>query len=534
MNTLGILEPTYSQRLAELARRDRLAKSTDNSPEAMQARLDQMAYDKEQDIQLKGVLQRQNGSSANVQQDKFTGISDGILGYAQGVASDRANAPPPQPLTAYGSGSATGDAVNSAGRAVYDAAGNILPPVLDTFADTVEGGTNFLRGAVGMDKMEEGKRFSKGDDFNPFNYKGILGIEQDSSQADLSALAKYRPDGILKNAQDIDMGGKGVLRPDATVETGALNKEIIDTAEVVESEPASLMADNAIDKQGAKKESPLLGIAQAASIDRSGTATGNKRDSTSMSIPRIGMAERLMRIGGAITGASTQGLSASMAAGAQAYGGLQDEERRLAQVEQQNQMSMLSKLQAMNKPTAQQEKQAGENRETFINTQSMSQRQSFLAKRLRQEGNNVTGLKDGVYGKAKDNLFGHPRAELRLSLEQEAVNATLVSVALTKGAISNREMELFMKPIPKIGINQEATWIAWLEMQSALNAIKAKRYDPSNVNLDGSLKSRIQADAEASAELEQLYQNLLDTGYKEGGGQGQSVPEDDDELFNVN
>tara|TARA_B110001469_G_C9634321_1_gene317716 strand:+ start:71 stop:1735 length:1665 start_codon:yes stop_codon:yes gene_type:complete len=554
MNTLGILEPTYSQRLAELARRDRLAKSTDNSPEAMQARLDQMAYDKEQDIQLKGVLQRQNGSSANVQQDKFTGISDGILGYAQGVASDRANAPPPQPLTAYGSGSATGDAVNSAGRAVYDAAGNILPPVLDTFADTVEGGTNFLRGAVGMDKMEEGKRFSKGDDFNPFNYKGILGIEQDSSQADLSALEKYRPDGILKNAQDIDMGGKGVLRPDepnthtmpdgtvmegatheeSPVETGALNKEIIDTAEVVESEPASLMADNAIDKQGAKKESPLLGIAQAASIDRSGTATGNKRDSTSMSIPRIGMAERLMRIGGAITGASTQGLSASMAAGAQAYGGLQDEERRLAQVEQQNQMSMLSKLRAMNKPTAQQEKQEAANRETFINTQSMSQRQSFLAKRLRQEGDNVTGLKDGVYGKAKDNLFGHPRAELRLSLEQEAVNATLVSVALTKGAISNREMELFMKPIPKIGINQEATWIAWLEMQSALNAIKAKRYDPSNVNLDGSLKSRIQADAEASAELEQLYQNLLDTGYKEGGGQGQSVPEDDDELFNVN
>ena len=143
-----------------------------------------------------------------------------------------------------------------------------------------------------------------------------------------SALAQYRPDGILANAQDIDMGGKGVLRPDATVETGALNEEIIDTAEVLESEPASLMADNAIDKQGVKKESPLLGIAQAASIDRSGTATGNKRDSTSMSIPRIGMAERLMRIGGAITGASSQGLSASMAAGAQAYGGLQDEERR--------------------------------------------------------------------------------------------------------------------------------------------------------------------------------------------------------------
>ena len=521
MNTYGILEPTYSQRIAELARRNRLTKSTDNSPEARQARLDQMAYDKDQDTQLKRVLQRQNGSSANVQQDKFTGISDGILGYAQGVASDRANAPPPQPLTAYGSGSATGDAVNSAGRAVYDAAGNIIPPVLDTFADTVEGGANFVRGAVGMDEMEEGKRFSKGDDFNPFNYKGILGIEKDSSQTDLSALEKYRPDGILKNAQDIDMGGKGVLRPDATVETGALNKEIIDTAEVVESEPASLMADNAIDKQGAKKESPLLGIAQAASIDRSGTATGNKRDSTSMSIPRIGMAERLMRIGGAITGASTQGLSASMAAGAQAYGGLQDEERRLAQVEQQNQMSMLSKLQAMNKPTAAQEKQAGEDRVLFQNTSARATRQSFLADRLRQEGNNVTGYSDGNIKALWDNVIGDPRSELRLQLEAEAVDAALVSVAQTKGAISNREMELFLAPIPRIGKNQETTWIAWLEMQSALNQIKAKRLDPSNLNPDGSLKNRIQAEAEASAELEQLYQKLLDTGYRGGGGQSE-------------
>ena len=525
MNTHGILEPTYSQRIAELARRDILAKSTDNSPEAMQARLDQMAYDKDQDTQLKGVLQRQNGSSANVQQDKFTGISDGILGYAQGVASDRANAPPPQPLTAYGSGSATGDAVNSTVDGALGLVNRGYEGLYDITADGIETAEDFGRGALGVEpRTEEGFRYG-------------------NQEADLGALAKFRPDSPTKTFQDIDMGGKGVLRqpdmggkgvlrPDATVETGALNKEIIDTAEVVESEPASLMADNAIDKQGAKKESPLLGIAQAASIDRSGTATGNKRDSTSMSIPRIGMAERLMRIGGAITGASSQGLSASMAAGAQAYGGLQDEERRLAQVEQQNQMSMLSKLRAMNKPTAAQEKQAGEDRVLFQNTSARATRQSFLADRLRQEGNNVTGYSDGNIKALWDNVIGDPRSELRLQLEAEAVDAALVSVAQTKGAISNREMELFLAPIPRIGKNQETTWIAWLEMQSALNQIKAKRLDPSNLNPDGSLKNRIQAEAEASAELEQLYQKLLDTGYRGGGGQ--AIPDDDDELFNVN
>jgi hypothetical protein len=280
-----------------------------------------------------------------------------------------------------------------------------------------------------------------------------------------------------------------------------------------------------IDDEGVTQKSGM-GILQeiGKSItenDGTGSATNNSRSNTAtaqeIKAKKEADARRnemLIRVGGAIAGGARQGGLAAMSAGAQEYGAIQDQNRL-------NQMSMLSKLQAMNKPTVQQEKQAGENRETFINTQSMSQRQSFLAKRLRQEGNNVTGMVDGTAGAFKDNMLGNPRAELRLSLEQEAVNATLVSVALTKGAISNREMELFMKPIPKIGINQEATWIAWLEMQSALNAIKAKRYDPNNVNLDGSLKSRIQADAEASAELEQLYQNLLDTGYEEGGGQSE-------------
>ena len=523
MNTYGILEPTYSQRIAELARRDRLAKSTDNSPEARQARLDQMAYDKDQDTQLKRVLQRQNGSSANVQQDKFTGISDGILGYAQGVASDRAK----QPLTAYGSGSATGDAVNSTVDGALGLVNRGYEGLYDITADGIETAEDFGRGALGVEpRTEEGFRYG-------------------NQEADLGALAKFRPDGPTKTFQDIDMGGKGVLRqpdmggkgvlrpdepnthtmPDGTVMEGATHEEY------EQANPPTNPVLNPIEtpNKPINKNGILQSIGEAITEnDGTGTATNNSRSNTAtaqeIKAKKEADARRnemLIRVGGAIAGGARQGGLAAMSAGAQEYGAIQDEERRLAQVEQQNQMSMLSKLRAMNKPTVQQEKQAGENRETFINTQSMSQRQSFLAKRLRQEGNNVTGMVDGTAGAFKDNMLGNPRAELRLSLEQEAVNATLVSVALTKGAISNREMELFMKPIPKIGINQEATWIAWLEMQSALNAIKAKRYDPNNVNLDGSLKSRIQADAEASAELEQLYQNLLDTGYEEGGGQSE-------------
>jgi hypothetical protein len=331
------------------------------------------------------------------------------------------------------------------------------------------------------------------------------------------------------------MGGKGVLRPeethtmpDGTVMPG-INHEAYEQNNASPVEAAvEEVVEQSVDPVTTITETPvtqraktLQNISQAATIDRSGTATGNKRDQTRMNIPRIGMQEKLMRIGGAITGASTQGLSAAMAAGAGAYGGLKDEERRLQQVDTQNEMAMLSKLRAMNKPTAQQEEQAKEDRVLFQNTSARATRQGFLANRLRQEGDNVTGMKDGTYGAFKDNILGDPRAELRLALEAEAVDAALVSVAQTKGAISNREMELFLAPIPRIAKNQESTWIAWLEMQSALNVIKAKRLDPSNLNPDGSLKNRIQADAEASAELEQLYQNLLDTGYKRGGGQSE-------------
>ena len=430
--------------------------------------------------------------------------------------------------TISASGQQVGGIIGDVGKASYDGVVGGYKGLYDLAAPVVEGAGNLGRGVLGMrEDTEEGFRYANQPQQSQAQPQG-------ASEADLSALAQYRPDGILANAQDIDMGGKGVLRPDepnthtmpdGTVMEGATHEEY------EQANPPTNPVLNPIEtpNKPINKNGILQSIGEAITEnDGTGTATNNSRSNTAtaqeIKAKKEADARRnemLIRVGGAIAGGARQGGLAAMSAGAQEYGAIQDEEGRLAQVEQQNQMSMLSKLRAMNKPTVQQEKQAGENRETFINTQSMSQRQSFLAKRLRQEGNNVTGMVDGTAGAFKDNMLGNPRAELRLSLEQEAVNATLVSVALTKGAISNREMELFMKPIPKIGINQEATWIAWLEMQSALNAIKAKRYDPNNVNLDGSLKSRIQADAEASAELEQLYQNLLDTGYEEGGGQSE-------------
>ena len=486
--------------------------------------------------------------------------SQGMLGV-QGVGAlgqPVTTGPITLPESAHQAGSDTGDVINAVGGGIADGIsylGNeyIIPGakvVGDTLADGVEGGINFFRGATGFEPMEEGMRFRDGDGLFSEDFKSQLGIPKggaldsempNGGQADLSALAQYRPDGILANAQDIDMGGAGVLRLDTPVDTKKVTpiEDAVKDVFKKSADPVSKVGETSNngtpnnETSNNQKTKVLQGIGDAANVDRSGTATGNKRDQTRMAIPRIGMAEKLMRIGGAITGASTQGLSAAMAAGSGAYGQLQDEERRLAQVEQQNQISMLSKLQAMNKKTAQQEKQESEDRATFQQTQARSTRQSFLAKRLRQEGDGVTGRIDGTVIAFTDEMIGNPRSHLRLQLEKEAVDEALKSVSQTKGAISNREMELFLMPIPRVAKNQESTWIAWLEMQSALNAIEAKRLDPSNLNPDGSLKTRVDKDAEASAELEQLYQNLLDTGYTPYGS-GQSIPDDDDELFDLN
>tara|TARA_R110002153_G_scaffold251346_1_gene408282 strand:- start:2346 stop:3770 length:1425 start_codon:yes stop_codon:yes gene_type:complete len=357
--------------------------------------------------------------------------------------------------TISASGQQVGGIIGDVGKASYDGVVGGYKGLYDLAAPVVEGAGNLGRGVLGMrEDTEEGFRYANQPQQSQAQPQG-------ASEADLSALAQYRPDGILANAQDIDMGGKGVLRPDATVETGALNEEIIDTAEVLESEPASLMADNAIDKQGVKKESPLLGIAQAASIDRSGTATGNKRDSTSMSIPRIGMAERLMRIGGAITGASSQGLSASMAAGAQAYGGLQDEERRLEQQQYDNDTARDQELRKQQAAQAKVDAERfGSPAEIYAAQELTGKIDGLLSDLSNSEYNAVGASKNWLTNKI-GGMMGTDEASIRLRLQELVVDKTLSNTAFTKGAISDKEMALFRSDIPQFSDSEEI-WLKWL------------------------------------------------------------------------
>ena len=94
------------------------------------------------------------------------------------------------------------------------------------------------------------------------------------------------------------------------------------------------------------------------------------------------------------------------------------------------------------------------------------------------EGNTftgVTGLWDGTVGSFIDSMTGDPKATTRLLLKKLKVDDTLLRIAQTKGAISNKEMDLFMSPAPSVGLDQENIWAEWInERKVALQRIKAR------------------------------------------------------------
>ena len=87
----------------------------------------------------------------------------------------------------------------------------------------------------------------------------------------------------------------------------------------------------------------------------------------------------------------------------------------------------------------------------------------------------VTGLIDGTVGAFIDSMTGNPKATTRLLLKKLKVDDTLLRIAQTKGAISNKEMDLFMSPAPSVGFDQEKIWARWInDRKVALQRIKAR------------------------------------------------------------
>ena len=178
---------------------------------------------------------------------------------------------------------------------------------------------------------------------------------------------------------------------------------------------------------------------------------------------QIDLNEMLIRIGGAGLANSRLGGNRQIADATAMYGNIMDYNRGQA----------LAKYKIDSANAQKNAKQARADRD-YLGTidQSLGDMDRALAG---IRGGGVTGLFDGTIKAWWDSLTGSPRAKTRLLLQKLKVDDTLLRIAQTKGAISNKEMDLFMSPAPTVGLDQEETWAAWInERKKALQDIKAR------------------------------------------------------------
>lgn len=195
----------------------------------------------------------------------------------------------------------------------------------------------------------------------------------------------------------------------------------------------------------------------------------NRRDLTSMSMvspppQRIGMNEMLIRMGAAGLGASQRGGLEALQAIGDTYGAIQDANRATGLAAYEAQMDALSNGKDT-KADGEAKQQIGQIDQTLFDMNR--------AVRLLEEGG-VTGPFDAYVADIYDRAAGNEDRASRLLLQKLRVDDAMLRVAQTKGAISNKEMELFLAPAPSLS-DQEDVWIAWISSrQEALRNIRSR------------------------------------------------------------
>lgn len=227
--------------------------------------------------------------------------------------------------------------------------------------------------------------------------------------------------------------------------------------------------------------------------------TPNRRDNTKLATVKrpdmsIGMADALMSIGGAgLRGASEGGLASlggmfqqkdaideiNRSAALEAYNDqiAQQEAERKARFEQQKQADLQAyreaSLKARQGTTSSTTAKAAEENAQRIGQIDETLYDMGRAKDALREGG-VTGFFDGFLMKPIDTLFGNKDEVTRMLLSKLRVDDALLRIAQTKGAISNKEMDLFLSPAPN-DMKQESVWIAWIEQrEDALRNVRRR------------------------------------------------------------
>lgn len=194
-------------------------------------------------------------------------------------------------------------------------------------------------------------------------------------------------------------------------------------------------------------------------------ATGNARQSSRMPmIPnnKINMGkEGLFRIGGAMMDGALEGRGFS--AGIQEYGNIMDynreqdmaryQEEEARRLEEQRRQDLLRKMSAANAKTKKGDTEAAA--KALVSLQNAQDVLDGFDKR------------DGIVGwqsfflRGWDQMTGDERENIRLKIESMKVDRVLANIAQTKGAISEKEMDIFMSDQPS-WLAGEEIWRKWI------------------------------------------------------------------------
>jgi len=197
------------------------------------------------------------------------------------------------------------------------------------------------------------------------------------------------------------------------------------------------------------------------------SATGNARGSSRMPNQKIGLGEAMMRMGGATMAASSQGALAGLGAMSDSYGQIQDynraREMEAFEIEEARRKAIADRQARAQAAAAKADK--GDPSENLIGMQASYDQMSEALTALKKD--NLTGPFAGRLGAWLDasglsdyyngNDEGAKRAYMRSILANIQVDDTLLKTANTKGAISDKEMDLFKSPLPKI-TDDEGLW----------------------------------------------------------------------------
>lgn len=229
--------------------------------------------------------------------------------------------------------------------------------------------------------------------------------------------------------------------------------------------------------------------APALSVPSQG-ATGNARGSSRMPNQKIGLGEAMMRMGGATMAASSQGALAGLGAMTDSYGQIQDynraREMEAFQIEEARRKAIADRQARAQAAATKADK--GDASENLIGMQASYDQMSEALAALKKD--NLTGPFAGRLGAWLDasglsdyysgNEEGAKRAYMRSILANIQVDDTLLKTANTKGAISDKEMDLFKSPLPKI-TDDEGLWRLYItERMDVLSKVIAFERGLSN------------------------------------------------------